>query len=150
MRSAVIYAIATVMLGWSGAAFAASIPTHSRHVEFKITEPCGVLVSTGEVAIEWADCEGALAEVTIGVPGFDDPVRMLFTAGSPALSGLSDNAYNLFFCTKYTKKQPDIYCQDCNPCWWYGYYTEACACGEVVCIRAWMPHCMVLEITNVY
>jgi len=150
MRIVVIGTIAIATLGWFSAAFAAPIPTHSRHVEFKITEPCGVLVSQGEVAIEWADCDGAVAEVTIDVPGYDKPVRMLFTTGTPNLSDLSDNAYEMLFCTKYFKKQPDVYCMDCNPCEWYGYYTEACSCGDTVCIRACLPRCMVLEIVNVY
>lgn len=150
MRFAAICAIAIATLCWAGVASATSIPTHSRHVEFKIVEPCGVLVSTGEVAIEWADCEGAVAEVTIDVPGYDKPIRMLFTAGTPDCTKLSDNAYDLFFCTKYFKKQPDVFCMDCNPCEWYGYYTEACFCGDPVYVRAHLPRCMALEITNVY
>lgn len=150
MRFAAICAIAVAAIGWFSAASATTIPTHSRHVEFKIVEPCGVVVSTGEVAMEWADCEAAVAEVTIDVPDYDQPIRMLFTTGMPDCSKLSENAYDLLFCTKYFKKQPDVYCSLCNPCEWYGYYTEACFCGETVCIRAWMPRCMALEIIDIY
>jgi hypothetical protein len=148
-----VFAVATLALltcAWFTMASATAIPTHSRHVEYKITEPCGIEVATGEIVLEWADCSGAYVPVNIEVAGYEHPLSLLFYAGAPDFSTLDEHAYTSFFCYGYGKKKPNVYCQDCNPCDWYRYYTEDCTCGELVCIRAYMPHCMVLDITNVY
>jgi hypothetical protein len=147
---AALFAVLVCMV-WLMPAYASSIPTHSRYIDYKVVEPCGVVVTTGEVHLEWADCKGDYELVTVDVPGYNHPVMLLFFAGSPDWTDMDAHAYEQFFCDgKFSTKVPNVYCADCNPCDWYGYKTDNCWCGETVCARAFMPTCMALEITDVY
>ncbi len=150
MRTLAAVLTVVVCLAWLMPAFAEPIPTRSRYIEYKVVEPCGVVVTTGEVHLEWADCGGDYELVTVDYPGYDHPVSLLFFAGNPDWTTLDPHAYASFFCGKCTKKSRDVYCMDCNPCDWYCYKTDLCWCGENVCARAYMPECMALEITDVY
>jgi len=132
-------------------AYATSIPTHSRHVEYRVVEPCDVEVASGEATLEWADCGGDVVEVKIDLPGYPHPAGIVFYAGSPDWSKIDECCYDMLFCTMHcTKKHHDVYCMDCDPCCWYCYKKDICWCGETVCVRAVLPSCMSLEILDVY
>jgi hypothetical protein len=150
MRILATTLIVLALVATAAPAFADSIPTHSRYVEYKVFEPCGVVVTSGEVHLEWADCGGDVEQITLDVPDYDHPLELLFYAGCPDWSAISAQSYDMFFCHKCCHKQPDIYCADCDPCCWYCYKTEVCWCGETVCARTYLPTCMALEITDVY
>jgi hypothetical protein len=102
------------------------------------------------VHLEWADCKGAYELVKVEVPGYTEPVKLLFYAGTPDWGTLDSCTYSGFFCGKCSTKKHDVYCKDCNPCDWYCYKTDLCWCGEEVYARAYMPTCMALEIVDVY
>jgi hypothetical protein len=146
------FAVMTVIsLVWVSAAQATEIMTHKRTVEYKIVEPCDVLVAEGEVVLEWTDCGGDYELVTIDYEDFGHPLTLVFAAGAPDFSTLSDDCVWSFLCHPKVKKYaPDVYCMDCNPCAWYSFYNEACFCGEIVCAHAYLPKCMALQIVDVY
>lgn len=123
----------------------------TRTVEWRIVEPCDVEVASGEVTLNWADCGGAFEVVSIEYEDYPHPISLLFFAGAPDWSTLDPHVYASFFCNKCcTTKRPDVYCADCNPCRWYCYYTEASWCCETVCVYAYLPSCMALDIRDIY
>jgi hypothetical protein len=149
MKSLVVAVVAIAILGWVNAASAADILTHKRTVEYKVLEPCGIVVAEGEAILEWADCKGDYELVTLDYEDYGQPLTLLFSAGNPDFDS-ADDAVSQLLCHKATKCAPDVYCADCNPCEWYYYRTAACWAGDEVVARAYLPDCMALEIIDVY
>ena len=140
-----------VPLATTALAADAPIPTHSRHVEWQVMEPCGLEVAAGEVMLEWASCGGDYELLSLEVAGADHPISLLFMVGCPDFSEMDEHAYQSFFCNPCcTCKKPDIYCGDCNPCGWYCYKTRLDKCCEPITVYAYLPCCMALEITDLW
>jgi hypothetical protein len=151
MRFSIYLLVAAVTLFWASSALASDIMTHKRTVEYKIVEPCDVLVAEGEVVLEWADCGGDYELVTIEYENYDHPITLLFAAGCPDYSGLDEHSQWSFLCHPCKKMcPPDVYCATCDPCDWYCYRTSACFCGDSVTASAYLPSCMSFSITDIY
>ena len=133
-------------LVWIAPAYA-DYPIHTRHVEWRLVEPCDIEVASGELTLEWGDFSGDYEEVVIDSE-YGKPIRILFYAGCPDYQKLE---WSWYFCgCGWDDWQPDIYCGDCCPWDWYKYYTEVEYCCDVVCIRGCLPCCTVLEITDLW
>jgi hypothetical protein len=144
-------AVVTMMfLGWLSVANATEILTHKRTVEYKVVEPCGIVVAEGEAILEWADCKGDYELVTIDYEDYDHPLTLLFSAGDPDFDAAADDHIWPLLCHKAMKCAPDVYCAGCNLCEWYYYRTAACWAGDEVMAHAYLPNCMALEIIDVY
>lgn len=150
MRFLAVSLIAAAGMAWLSQA-QAGIPTHNRHVEGRIVEPCGIVVSEGEVVLEWEDFGGDFELITFEYEDYPHPISVLVYAGDPDWSELDAHTYQMFFCgPKYTKRKPDVYCASCDPYSWYYYRIEVDWCGETICILAYLPCCMALEVTDVW
>ncbi|MBN2081530.1 hypothetical protein JW859_04895 [bacterium] len=152
MRVLTVAIVCLAALVWSGTALAADdFKIHKRTVEFQVVEPCNVLAMEGSVDLEWNDCEGAYALFTSEVEGYPHPLTVLVFIGNPDWSTLDSHVYQSFFCNHCcTKKRPDVYCMDCDPCEWYCYRTKAEWCCDVVCVYAFLPTCMALDVVDFY
>ena len=150
MKVTVFALAAALALVWIGTASAAEIMTHKRTVEYKVVEPCDVLVAEGEVVLEWADCGGDYAVVSIDYAGYDHPLTLMFSAGNPDFSELDEHTYWAFMCSKCWKGPWDVYCMDCNPCDWYCNRQQASWCCDTINAYAYLPTCMALQIVDVY
>jgi len=150
MRVLTVLAVVAATLVWCGQALAADVKPHKRTVEYQVVEPCGVVVMEGEAVLEWNDCEGAYTLITSDEAG-GHPISVLMFAGAPDWSTLDPHVYTSFFCNKCcTKKKPDVYCMPQEVCRWYCYYTEVEWCCDTVCIYAYLPGNMALNIIDIY
>jgi len=151
MRNLSAALLFVVVLGCASAALADGVAIHERSVEWRIVEPCDVLVNEGEVTLGWNDCDGAWALTSFEYENYPHPISVLFYTGNPDFSTMDEHVYWSFFCNRCcTTKRPDVYCADCNPCAWYCYRTNVSWCGETVCVMAYLPTCMALDIVDVY
>ena len=149
MRKSIALLVSSLVFGLVALpARASDIPTHSRTIEWRVAEQCDVEVSTGEVRLEWADCNGAYAVVTWGDE--KNPSVLLFVTGCPDMSKLDGPAKKVW-CNRDCCEKPSCnYCGDCCECEW----TLTCGCVEQCCedvrVYAWLPDCQSWKITNIY
>jgi len=142
--------VALTFLCWLSVANATEILSHKRTVEYRIMEPCGIVVAEGEAILEWADCKGDYELVSIDYEDYGHPLSLMFYAGDPDFGEVADHSVWSFLCHKARKCAPDVYCADCNPCEWYHYRTVACWAGDEIVAHAYLPKCMALEVVDVY
>jgi len=143
--------VALIAVSWVGVAHA-EMNLYERTLEYKVVEPCNIMVTEGTVTLGWDPCGGDVEVVTVEYEDYPHPLVLMFYTGCPDFCEIPAPMHTMgsFCCHECSCCMPDVYCMDCNPCCWYCYETELCYCGDLICVKAWLPSCMALCILDVY